>query len=53
MAGCVPSIAQGAPILVTLHYIAGKPEAYHLRAGRASSGQQLPSTLIILVHHPG
>ncbi len=63
MAGCVPSIAQGAPISVTLHYIAGKPAAYHLRAGRASSGQQsrmfirsfgrlLPSTLLILVHHP-
>ncbi len=40
MAGSVPSIAQGAPISVTLHYIAGKPAAYPLRADRASSGQQ-------------
>jgi hypothetical protein len=40
MAACVSSIAQRAPISVTLHYIAGKPAAYHLRASRASSGQQ-------------
>jgi hypothetical protein len=53
MAAFVSSIAQRAPISVTLHYIAVKPATYHLRANRASSGLQLPSTLLILLHHSG